>query len=361
MGVWGAGNFQSDAALDYLGSGIVAPLIAKLQAIVSHPRLAEPDERMSAEVMVAVDVLCELCERLGAVPPEPELVEECGATYLQVWEGYIDKLSPEPGHKEARRRAIETSFAELLRLARKWHEQGSWTAEAWLSAPVRELLQYAHENIPTVPSRWLEALWRAEGHSPPLRRSSRWKVGFRGRKHWLLMLAITRLYWDYLSPTSRELIERLQQNEERPDLPSDDELSGLYSHSLADALYSDGESAPEVARLAGMVEAIDLSGLQWTDIDFDGPPERYESWRPLIHDVFGNPFRPVVFSRAWRTDTAVALAVQMYDSRDFGTMPILADVLQDAGCDSANILDHCREPGPHVRGCWVVDLVLGKE
>jgi hypothetical protein len=49
------------------------------------------------------------------------------------------------------------------------------------------------------------------------------------------------------------------------------------------------------------------------------------------------------------------------ESREFGTMPVLADALQDVGCNSADILDHCRGPGPHVRGCWVVDLVLGKE
>jgi hypothetical protein len=51
----------------------------------------------------------------------------------------------------------------------------------------------------------------------------------------------------------------------------------------------------------------------------------------------------------------------MYESRDFGAMPILADALQDAGCEDAAILGHCRGAGPHVRGCWVVDLVLGKE
>jgi len=79
-----------------------------------------------------------------------------------------------------------------------------------------------------------------------------------------------------------------------------------------------------------------------------------------LRDIFGNPFRPVAFDTAWRTDTAVALATQMYESRDFGAMPILADALQDAGCDSDDILSHCRGPGPHVRGCWVVDLVLGK-
>ena len=80
----------------------------------------------------------------------------------------------------------------------------------------------------------------------------------------------------------------------------------------------------------------------------------------LILEVVGNPFRPVAFSPAWRTSTAVALATQMYESRDFGAMPILADALQDAGCDSDDILNHSRGPGPHVRGCRVVDLVLGK-
>jgi hypothetical protein len=52
---------------------------------------------------------------------------------------------------------------------------------------------------------------------------------------------------------------------------------------------------------------------------------------------------------------------QMYDSRDFTDMPILADALEEAGCTDSNILMHCRGPGPHVRGCWVVDLLLGKE
>jgi hypothetical protein len=68
----------------------------------------------------------------------------------------------------------------------------------------------------------------------------------------------------------------------------------------------------------------------------------------------------VVFSAEWRTSTAVAIARQMYESRDFSPMPILADALQDAGCDNEDILNHSRGDGPHVRGCWVVDLVLGK-
>ena len=77
----------------------------------------------------------------------------------------------------------------------------------------------------------------------------------------------------------------------------------------------------------------------------------------FLRDIFGNPFRPVSFSPRWRTDISLALAHQMYKSRNFDAMPILADALQDAGCDSDDILAHCRGPGPHVRGCWVVDLV----
>jgi hypothetical protein len=82
--------------------------------------------------------------------------------------------------------------------------------------------------------------------------------------------------------------------------------------------------------------------------------------RAVVWEVVGNPFRPVDFSPVWRTDTVLALATQMYESREFSAMPILADALQDAGCDNEDVLNHCREPGEHVRGCWVVDGVLGK-
>jgi hypothetical protein len=92
----------------------------------------------------------------------------------------------------------------------------------------------------------------------------------------------------------------------------------------------------------------------------NGDAERKEQ-AELLRDIFGNPFRLVAFDPAHLTSTAVALASQMYESRDFSAMPILADALQDAGCDNDDILNHCRDPKQvHVRGCWVVDLVLGK-
>ncbi|MBN9522045.1 hypothetical protein J0H58_26605 [bacterium] len=79
----------------------------------------------------------------------------------------------------------------------------------------------------------------------------------------------------------------------------------------------------------------------------------------LVRCVFGNPFRPVAFDPAWRTEAAAALARGMYEANDFAAMPVLADALDDAGCADADVLAHCRSAGPHARGCWGVGLVLG--
>jgi hypothetical protein len=81
---------------------------------------------------------------------------------------------------------------------------------------------------------------------------------------------------------------------------------------------------------------------------------------PIIRDVVGNPFRTVAFNPTWRTSEAVAIAQAIYDERAFYHLPVLADALEEAGCHDARILDHCPGLGPHVRGCWVVDAVLGK-
>jgi hypothetical protein len=80
----------------------------------------------------------------------------------------------------------------------------------------------------------------------------------------------------------------------------------------------------------------------------------------ILRDIFGNPFRPVTFDPRWRTSDVVGLAQAIYDDKAFERMPILADALMDAGCDEEQIIAHCRGDGSHVRGCWVVDLVLGK-
>jgi hypothetical protein len=81
----------------------------------------------------------------------------------------------------------------------------------------------------------------------------------------------------------------------------------------------------------------------------------------VLRDVIGNPFRPVVLAPSLRTPTVVALARAIHAERGFEHLPVLADALEEAGCTDANPPTHCRQPGQHVRGCWVVDLILDKE
>ncbi len=83
----------------------------------------------------------------------------------------------------------------------------------------------------------------------------------------------------------------------------------------------------------------------------------------LIRDVVGNPFRRAVIDPAWLSwndGTIRKLAQTIYDARAFDRLPLLADALEDAGCTDADILGHCRGGGEHVRGCWVIDALLGK-
>jgi hypothetical protein len=89
-------------------------------------------------------------------------------------------------------------------------------------------------------------------------------------------------------------------------------------------------------------------------------PEESPRQIVLFRDIFGNPFRPVTPDPSWLTPTVVALADAIYADRAFDRLPILADALEEAGCDHPDVLAHCRGDGPHARGCWVVDLVLGK-
>jgi hypothetical protein len=83
--------------------------------------------------------------------------------------------------------------------------------------------------------------------------------------------------------------------------------------------------------------------------------------RPVFFEHFGDSRNPVAADPGWLTADVVALARGIYDERAFDRLPVLADALQDAGCDHPDVLAHCRGPGPHVRGCWVVDLLLGKQ
>jgi hypothetical protein len=88
----------------------------------------------------------------------------------------------------------------------------------------------------------------------------------------------------------------------------------------------------------------------------------------LVRDLFGDPFRDPAFDPRWRTPTVSSLALAAYEERlphpcdlDPVRLGILADALEDAGCTDEAVLEHLRSAGPHVRGCGVIDLILGKE
>jgi hypothetical protein len=85
----------------------------------------------------------------------------------------------------------------------------------------------------------------------------------------------------------------------------------------------------------------------------------------LLREVFGNPFcaspRMPSAVLAWNDGTVRRIAEGIYQERASDRLPILADALLDAGCDDEALIAHCRGAGPHVRGCWAVDLILGKE
>lgn len=80
----------------------------------------------------------------------------------------------------------------------------------------------------------------------------------------------------------------------------------------------------------------------------------------IARDVLGYPGVRVPFDSAWCTSTAIALVRGMYQTSEYFAMPILADALQDAGCDDPGVLDHCRNDKPHSRGCWVCKAVFGE-
>jgi hypothetical protein len=97
-------------------------------------------------------------------------------------------------------------------------------------------------------------------------------------------------------------------------------------------------------------------------LDVVGAEQRAQA--ALMRDLFGNPFRPSPSLPptvlAWNDGTVRRIAESIYEERAFGRLPVLADALLDAGCDDEELMQHCRSPEPHVRGCWAVDLILGK-
>jgi len=123
------------------------------------------------------------------------------------------------------------------------------------------------------------------------------------------------------------------------------------------------KDAVRVAALATANRSAKTAAL--TASQFAVKAARYDKNQTVrLRCIFGNPFRPLPLDPtwiAWNDGTVSKIAQAIYDERAFDRMPILADALEDAGCTDRAILNHCRQPGEHVRGCWLVDLLLGKE
>ena len=140
------------------------------------------------------------------------------------------------------------------------------------------------------------------------------------------------------------------------------ECAGEDSGTLPPTL----SAASTAANAAALAAAEALAAEMGDDHDFDSTVDSvYGSevaiQSSIVRDVFGNPFRPVAIERSWLSTAVVSLAQIIYDERAFDNMPELADALEETGCTNSDILEHCRGSGPHVRGCWVIDLLLRKE
>jgi hypothetical protein len=176
-----------------------------------------------------------------------------------------------------------------------------------------------------------------------------------GRKLRLFAVAAYRHIWtrvaDLASRTAVVVAERFADG-----LADEVELEAAraeayhhYLNSFEDTFHAYAAASP-IAAHAAFVAAQDIESLQCSN-----------HLAILLRDLVGNPWRPAVIDPAWRTATTVGIARAVYQEQDFEGLPVLADALEDAGCDDVSALHHLRGLGPHVRGCWCVDLLLDEE
>jgi hypothetical protein len=236
-----------------------------------------------------------------------------------------------------------------------------------------------------------EAEWdstqRADLMHPVLRASrKRADVQARRRKYRLMACALCRDMWDVLEDErSREAVEVAEQFADG--LAGGGELDSAKAMAWEVHCRGDGPRLEAAARTGRRAEEFGLADhagawvahhdaakaaenavlnaryIRRPPADDSGP------WREcdLIRELFGNPLRPTVFDLAWRTVDVTALARAAYDERllpsgrlEVARLSVLADAVEEAGCSDQQLLGHLRGPGPHVRGCWALDAVLGK-
>lgn len=181
------------------------------------------------------------------------------------------------------------------------------------------------------------------------------------RKWRLLLCAWCRLNWDQFPPRSRSAVETAELVADGG--ASEAERSMAYAEALNIALRAHS-SQGYVIHLASWaaIEEADLSWAASNSVSHKDATKRNQ--RRILLDLFGNSFRllPPLPSTVllWNDGAVRRLAQSIYDDRAFDRLPILADALLDAGCGDEELIQHCRSEGPHVRGCWAIDLVLGK-
>jgi hypothetical protein len=197
------------------------------------------------------------------------------------------------------------------------------------------------------------------------------------RKLRLFTVARCRNSWHLLSDErSRQAVEVGERFADG--LATEEELVVTQAAAAAAIAGAKAATAAHTAAFyaSGLIVSIPSPSITFADTaigsefkaaDQDGVTQRTaeELWQvSVLRDIFGNPFRTVAITSNWLTwndCTVRRIAQAIYDERAFDRMPILADALEDAGCTDRAILDHCRGEGQHVRGCWIVDLILGKQ
>jgi hypothetical protein len=184
------------------------------------------------------------------------------------------------------------------------------------------------------------------------------------RKLRLFAAACCRRSWRKLTN------EQLRRSIEMAELFADGKVSQRERGSAFAAAEGPGgtvKTSPRcVAYAASLCSVKDIRlwiGTIWYQ-SIGGPIQQHSSTAALLREVVGNPFRRVSVAAAWlawNDGIVPKLAQGAYDERAFDRLPVLADALEEAGYTDANLLGHLRGPGPHVRGCWALDLILGKE
>jgi hypothetical protein len=233
-----------------------------------------------------------------------------------------------------------------------------------------------------------EADWLAFLQCKPISRKLRVRFKPGDRKWRLFACACCRRIWHLLAdPRSRKAVEVAERDADG--MASHQEVANAFQDALEAsnedrAFEVTGLASPEWAASETLGNANGVVGPQVLNAADNAATARanvanmerpdQELWEKtylaeqgeqahLLQDIFGKPSRRVTIPRAllaWNDDTIRKLAQAIYDERAFDRLPILADALEESGCQDPDILGHCRSGGEHVRGCWVIDLLLGK-